>query len=282
MPSALWAVPEGATQARYNQLSQAKTNKPFPHHRALHPLPPPPSCFWNSPTRPSQRLACALPPSTPRPQSASPYRRRRVRRRRHSAAGGPASLDALAGLADSGTTLVAEATELLIGRIAFDVNGPAITATASRCRLTTSIPRTSRRWLASTPPTCLRTRRRVRLRTAARPSGCALRRGTHPMPRSRPMKRWSQGELDECRGKQAARAAAFLLGQGWIVPSRAAHASVVCASRTVRGASAGATAGSTPSESRSGRRSRCRAARRRPLAARHGRLGRDARRALLH
>ena len=33
------------------------------------------------------------------------------------------------------------------------------------------------------------------------------------------MKRWSQGELDECR-KQVA----FLLDQGWIVPSCASHA----------------------------------------------------------
>jgi hypothetical protein len=33
------------------------------------------------------------------------------------------------------------------------------------------------------------------------------------------MKRWSQGELDECR-KQVA----FLIDQGWIVPSSASHA----------------------------------------------------------
>jgi hypothetical protein len=57
--------------------------------------------------------------------------------------------------------------------------------------------------------------------------------GSHRMPRSRPMKRWwSQGELDECR-KQAA---AFLLDQGWIVPSRASHAdSVVFARKPVYG-----------------------------------------------
>ena len=36
------------------------------------------------------------------------------------------------------------------------------------------------------------------------------------------MKRWSQGELDECR-KQVA----FLLDQGWIVPSLASHAASV-------------------------------------------------------
>jgi hypothetical protein len=45
------------------------------------------------------------------------------------------------------------------------------------------------------------------------------------MPRSRPMKRWSKGELDECR-KQVA----FLLDQGWIVPY-SASASVVFAGK---------------------------------------------------
>ena len=48
--------------------------------------------------------------------------------------------------------------------------------------------------------------------------------GEHPMPRPRPMKRWSQGEFDVCR-KQVA----FLLDQGWpgIVPSSASHAASV-------------------------------------------------------
>ena len=40
-------------------------------------------------------------------------------------------------------------------------------------------------------------------RPAARPASgmfeVRIETGTHPMPRSRPMKRWSQGELDECR-----------------------------------------------------------------------------------
>jgi hypothetical protein len=40
------------------------------------------------------------------------------------------------------------------------------------------------------------------------------------------MKRWSQGELDECR-KQVA----FLLDQGWIVPSRTSHAASVVFAR---------------------------------------------------
>ena len=182
----------------------------------------------------------------------------------------------MAGLSDSGTTL-ADGTALLVGQISFAEDGPAFTLPADD---------------GDTPEFAALACEYADVPLSDPPPGLppdhgpafelSIETGTHPMPRSRPMKRWSQGELDECRGKQAARAAAFLLGQGWIVPSRAAHASVVCASRTVRGASAGATAGSTPSESRSGRRSRCRAARRRPLAARHGRLGRDARRALLH
>ena len=50
------------------------------------------------------------------------------------------------------------------------------------------------------------------------------------MPRSRPMKRWSQGELDECR-KQIA----FLLDQGWIVPSSAPHAVSVVFARKADG-----------------------------------------------
>ena len=54
--------------------------------------------------------------------------------------------------------------------------------------------------------------------------------GTHPMPRSRPMKRWSQGELDECR-KQVA----FLLDQGWIVPLCASHAASVVFARKADG-----------------------------------------------
>ena len=44
------------------------------------------------------------------------------------------------------------------------------------------------------------------------------------------MKRWSQGELDECR-KQVA----FLLDQGWIVPSRASHAASVVFARKADG-----------------------------------------------
>jgi hypothetical protein len=59
-------------------------------------------------------------------------------------------------------------------------------------------------------------------------------RRTRPKPRTcrrrlcqvQQMKRWSQGELDECR-KQVA----FLLDQGWIVPSRASHAASVVFAR---------------------------------------------------
>ena len=52
--------------------------------------------------------------------------------------------------------------------------------------------------------------------------------GDAPMPKSRPLKRFSQGELDECR-----RQVAYLLEMGWIQPSRASHAaSVVFASKS--------------------------------------------------
>ena len=54
--------------------------------------------------------------------------------------------------------------------------------------------------------------------------------GSHPMPRSRPMKRWSQGELDECR-----RQVTSLLDNGWIRPSRAAHAASVVFARKADG-----------------------------------------------
>ena len=54
--------------------------------------------------------------------------------------------------------------------------------------------------------------------------------GQHPMPRSRPMKRWSQGELDECR-----RQVTTLLDNGWIVPSRASHAASIVFARKADG-----------------------------------------------
>ena len=44
------------------------------------------------------------------------------------------------------------------------------------------------------------------------------------MPRSRPMKGRSQGEVGECR-----KLVAFVLDHGWIVPSCASHAGRVCA-----------------------------------------------------
>jgi hypothetical protein len=54
--------------------------------------------------------------------------------------------------------------------------------------------------------------------------------GDHPMPRSRPMKRLSQGELDECRQQIA-----LLLDHGWIVPSRASHAASIVFARKADG-----------------------------------------------
>ena len=56
--------------------------------------------------------------------------------------------------------------------------------------------------------------------------------GSHPMPRSRPMKLWSQGKLEEC-SKQVART--FLLDQGWIIPSRTSHAASVVFARKANG-----------------------------------------------
>ena len=54
--------------------------------------------------------------------------------------------------------------------------------------------------------------------------------GDHPMPRSRPMKRWSQGELDECRQHVTA-----LLDNGWITPSQASHAASIVFARKADG-----------------------------------------------
>ena len=55
--------------------------------------------------------------------------------------------------------------------------------------------------------------------------------GEHQMPCSRPMKRWSQGELDDCH-KQVA----ILLNQGWILlSSTTLHAASVAFARKADG-----------------------------------------------
>ena len=54
--------------------------------------------------------------------------------------------------------------------------------------------------------------------------------GTAPMPRSRPMRRWSIGELEECR-KQVNH----LLDMGWIRPSTASHAASIVFARKADG-----------------------------------------------
>ena len=46
------------------------------------------------------------------------------------------------------------------------------------------------------------------------------------MPRSRPMRRLSEGEMEECR-----RQVQWLLKNGWIRPSRASHAASVVFAR---------------------------------------------------
>ena len=131
--------------------------------------------------------------------------------------------DTLAGLADSGTTL-ADGTALLVGQISFATDGPAFTLPADDgdppefAALASEYADV----LADPPPGLPPDRGpafELRIET-----------GTHPMPRSRPMKRWSQGELDECR-KQVA----FLLDQGWIVPSCASHAASVVFARKADG-----------------------------------------------
>ena len=54
--------------------------------------------------------------------------------------------------------------------------------------------------------------------------------GDVPMPRSRPLKRFSEGELDECR-----RQVEYLLEMGWIQLSRASHAALVVFARKLDG-----------------------------------------------
>ena len=140
--------------------------------------------------------------------------------------------DTLAGLAESGTTL-ADGTEVFVGRIAFAADGPAFAADGPAFTLPGPPDEGDPPDFASLvagygdvlggPPPGLPPDRgpefELRIET-----------GSHPMPRSRPMKRWSQGELDECR-KQVA----FLLDQGWIVPSRASHAASVVFARKADG-----------------------------------------------
>jgi hypothetical protein len=133
--------------------------------------------------------------------------------------------DTLAGLAESGTTL-ADGTEVFVGRIAFAADGPAFTLPGPPDEGDppdfASLVAGYGDVLGGPPPGLPPDRGpefELRIET-----------GSHPMPRSRPMKRWSQGELDECR-KQVA----FLLDQGWIVPSRASHAASVVFARKADG-----------------------------------------------
>ncbi len=127
--------------------------------------------------------------------------------------------DTLAGIADACTTL-ADGTELLVGSIAFSAEGPAFSLPpdAGDPPEFAALPAEFCDVLGGPPPGLPPDRGQefeLRIETSS-----------HPMPRSRPMKRWSQGELDECR-KQVA----YLLDQGWIVPSRASHAASVVFAR---------------------------------------------------
>ena len=119
---------------------------------------------------------------------------------------------------------LADGTELLVGRIAFAADGPAFTLPVDD----------------GDPPDFAALAREYAVVLADPPLGLPPDRGpafelhiepgTQPMPPSRPIKRWSQGELDECR-KQVA----FLLDQGWIVPSCASHAASVVFTRNPDG-----------------------------------------------
>ena len=141
----------------------------------------------------------------------------------HEAVAAAGAADTLAGLAETGTTL-ADGTELFVGRIAFAAEGPAF-----------ALPPDD-----GDPPDFAALAGEYADVLAGPPPGLPPDRGPafelridtgeHPMPRSRPMKRWSQGELDECR-KQVA----FLLDQGWIVPSSASHAASVVFARKADG-----------------------------------------------
>ncbi len=53
-----------------------------------------------------------------------------------------------------------------------------------------------------------------------------IKTGSHPMPSSHLMKRWSQSELDEC-----CKQVTTLLNRGWIVQSRASNAASVVFAR---------------------------------------------------
>jgi hypothetical protein len=129
--------------------------------------------------------------------------------------------DTFAGLADAGTTLD-KGTDLFIGSISFAVDGPAFVLPAEDGEPpdTAALIAEYGDVLASPPPGLPPDR--------GPEFELCIDNGPHPMPRSRPMKRWSQGELDEpeCR-KQVA----FMLDQGWIIPSRASHAASVVFAR---------------------------------------------------
>ena len=117
-------------------------------------------------------------------------------------------MDTLAGLADTSTTL-ADGTKLFVGSIAFAAEGRAFALPPNDGdppEFATLAGKYSN--VLAGQPSCLPPDRcpafELRIDT-----------GSDPMLRSRPMKRWSQGELDECLTQVA-----FLLDQGWIVPRR--------------------------------------------------------------
>jgi hypothetical protein len=128
--------------------------------------------------------------------------------------------DVIAGLAEGGTTL-GDGTELFLGTI-LPVEEPAPTRADGDPPEFVALAAEFADVLAGPPPGLPPDRGpefELRIET-----------GSAPMPRSRPMKRWSQGELDECR-----RQVALLLDNGWIRPSTASHAASVVFARKADG-----------------------------------------------
>ena len=100
--------------------------------------------------------------------------------------------DTLEGLADTSVTLP-DSTELVIGSITFAADGPAFTRPPEAGDPTefAALADDYAEVLAG-PPQGLPPDRGPAFELH-------IDTGSHPMPRSRQMKRWSQGKLDECR-----------------------------------------------------------------------------------
>ena len=149
-----------------------------------------------------------LPPGSLVPSLAVPHHLLRISRCWQPAATAvwAEDRDTLACLAGTGTTL-SNGIERPVCRIAFASDGPAFTLPVDYCNPPdfAALADEFADVLADPPPG---------LPAVHTPAfGFRIETCMHPMTRSRPMKRCSQGELDECSKQMA-----FLLFQGWIVP----------------------------------------------------------------